>query len=134
MRATLLVLVGLAACGGKESTPAATPAEPAASASPPPSASAAAEPEEPARRSRPLEVHSACSEVVTVVFAEDPKAADVGKRTVAPSSSIDAPRDKNGNQTVWLLDSSGQPLVNVRVTRGMKRVEVGRSCRTLDAR
>jgi hypothetical protein len=139
MRSALLLavaaLVACAACGGKEA------AAPAASSAPAEDAGAPAEPTppkaaeaEPARKPRPLEIHSTCMDVVTVVFSEDPKAPGVGKRTIAPSSSIDGPRDKDGNQTVWLLDAAGEPLVNVKVTRGMKRVEVGRSCRTLDAR
>jgi hypothetical protein len=35
---------------------------------------------------------------------------------------------------VWLLDDKGEPLVKVHVTRNMKRVEIGKSCRTIDAR
>ena len=31
------------------------------------------------------------------------------------------PRDADGNQTVWLLDDKGEPLVKVHITRGMKR-------------
>jgi hypothetical protein len=129
-----LILALLAGCAGKE---AASPAAPAEDASAPPqdaSVAAAAEPEPVRSNQRPLEIYSRCMDVVTVVFSEDPKAPGVGKRTIAPSSSIEGPRDKNGNQTVWLFDAAGEPLVNVHVTRGMKRVEVGRSCRTLDAR
>ncbi len=124
------------ACGGKEPTPASSPA----SAQAPEAPAASAEPakqEEPApepKKRKPFEVYSACAEVVTVVFAEDPKAANAGQRAIAPSSSIEGPRDPDGNQTVWLLDTNGEPLVKVHVTRGMKRVAIGRSCRTLDAR
>lgn len=89
---------------------------------------------EPVRRRKPFEVYNACTEVVTVVFGDDPKAANANKRTMAASSSAEGPRNADGNQTVWLLDTSGEGLVKVNVTRGMKRVEVGRSCRTLDAR
>ena len=129
----LLLLAMLSGCGGKEAVAPAARAEdagaPVEAASAPPATET-----EPARKPRPLEIHNTCTEVVTVVFSDDPKAAGVGKRTIAPSSSIEGPRDKNGNQTVWLLDASGEPIVNVHVTRGMKRVDVGRSCRTLDAR
>lgn len=86
------------------------------------------------RKRRPFDVHNGCAEVVSVVFAEDAKAANAGKRTIAPAGAIDGPRDPNGNQTVWLLDSSDEPIAKVNVTRGMKKVEIGRSCRTLDAR
>lgn len=126
---SLLLLV---ACGGKEpATPAAPVAAPAEVAEAEP---AAAEPAPEPRQRRPFEVHNACSEVVTVVFGERPKAPGAGARTIAPSASIEGPRDAAGDQTVWLLDDGGEPLLEVHVTRGMKRVEIGRSCRTLDAR
>jgi hypothetical protein len=129
----------LVACGGKEAAPAAAPS-PGATATAEAAATSAeptTQPEpapEPAKPRKPFEIYSACAEVVTVVFAEDPKAANAGKRTIAPSASIEGPRNPDGNQTVWLLDPSGEPLIKVNVTRGMKRVEIGRSCRTLDAR
>jgi len=128
----------LAACGEKE--PAKAPESPPAVPSPEPAAEEApaaeepAPPPAPARSRKPFEVYSACDDVVTVVFAEDPKAPDAGGRTIAPGSTILGPRDNEGNQTVWLLDEKGEPLIKVRVTRGMKRVEIGKSCRTLDAR
>jgi len=87
-----------------------------------------------ARHRRPLEVYSACADVVTVVFADDPKSPQAGRRTLAPSGSIQGPRDRHGNQTMWLLDRDGEPIAKVRVTSGMKRVAIGKSCRTLDAR
>lgn len=138
------VALFLVACGGKEpatpltpdpttpSTTGGTTANPASSAEP---EDRGENPAGPSPRNRkPFEIHSSCTDVVTVVFAEDPKASGAGRRTIAASSSIDGPRDDKGNQTVWLLDDKGEPLVKVHVTRGMKRVEVGRSCRTLDAR
>jgi hypothetical protein len=90
--------------------------------------------ESPKRSRKPFEIRNACTDVVTVVFGESPTAANAYQRKLAPSTTGDGPRDDEGNQTVWLLDETGEPLVKVRVTRGMKRVEVGRSCRTLDAR
>lgn len=134
------LLLTLAGCGGGKEplTPAPTAAasgsaEPAAPAASPEPEDRGESPAGPRKR-KPFDIHSACAEVVTVVFAEDPKAVGAGRRTIAPSSSIEAPRDDKGNQTVWLLDDKGEPLVKVHVTRGMKHVEVGRSCRTLDAR
>ncbi len=85
------------------------------------------------RQRKPFPIHSSCSDVVTVVFGEDPKAQGAGHRTVAPNSAIDGPRDADGKQTVWLLDDKGEPTVKVHITRGMKQLEIGRSCRTLDA-
>jgi hypothetical protein len=133
--ASVLLLV---ACGNapEPAAPVASSAPPAsvtppASATPTPSSTAGDAPEPP-RRKRPLAIHNSCSEVVTLAFGEDPKTA--GKRTLAEDGSIDGPRDDKGNMTVWLLDAKGEPIVQVNVTRGMKKVEVGRSCRTLDAR
>lgn len=133
--AVALVLVG---CGkGQEPvTPAAPPSSgPTASAelaAAPPAPPAPAE--EPAPKRKPFEVHSTCAEVVTVSFADDPKAATAGRRTIAPSASVEGPRKDDGSQMVWLIDDKGEPIAKVQVTRGMKRVEIGRSCRTLDAR
>jgi hypothetical protein len=60
--------------------------------------------------------------------------AAAGRRTIAPDSTIDGPRDGEGKQTVWILDEKGEPLpVKVHITRGMKQLEIGRSCTTLDA-
>lgn len=132
-------VVSMFACGGPSEPATPSLSDPAGAAvGPVPAASA--EPEaasggEPARRQRkPFPIHSSCSEVVTIAFGEDPKVQDAGKRTVAPNSSIDGPRDAEGKQTVWLLDDKGEPLVKVNITRGMKTLEIGRSCRTLDAR
>jgi len=132
----VLLLLAAAACGDKEpakspevssSSGSAVPTETASTATPPAPA------EEPKKPRKPFEVYSSCAEVVTVVFHADPKAANAGKRTIAPSSSIEGPRDADGNQVVWLLDEKGEPIIKVNVTRGMKKVEIGKSCRTLDA-
>ena len=82
---------------------------------------------------KPFTIHSSCPDVATIAFGEDPKVATAGRRTVASNSSIDGPRDVEGKQTVWLLDDKGEPLVKVHISRGMKQLEIGRSCRTLDA-
>jgi hypothetical protein len=112
-------------------TPAGSSALPAASADP---EGASAGDEKHHRQRKPFPIHSQCTRVVTVVFGEDPKAPSAGKRTIAPDSTIDGPRDAEGKQTVWLLDEKGEPLpVKVHITRGMKQLEVGRSCTTLDA-
>lgn len=136
-RVLMCLAFTVAACGNRPESNApspaasATAAEPVASAAPP---AASAEPAEPPKKRKPFELYNACTDVATIALGEDPKAADAGKRTVAPSGSLELPRDADGNQTVHLLDAKGESLVKVRVTRGMKRVEIGRSCRTLDAR
>jgi hypothetical protein len=148
MTRALLVLGWLSAtalaCGGR-SEPASSPSAPSEASSASASASASAErpeaaapaeaaPAEPAKPRKPFEIYNGCADVVTVAFGEESKGPDAGKRTIAPRSAIEAPRDAQGNQTVSLLDASGEALIKVNVTRGMKRVEIGRSCRTLDAR
>ena len=124
MKRVLFVL--LAACATPAETP---PATPAASAS-----AREAVPTEAHRPRKPIEIASACPDVVTVVFGEDPKSANATSKTIAPMSSVEGLRDVDGNVTIWLLDTAAEPLLKVHVTRGMKKVEVGRSCRTLDAR
>jgi hypothetical protein len=145
VRSTLAAALALAlapallACGSKPEPVTPSLSDPAGAASGPmPEAAAAPAPEtasDPARRPRkPFPIHSSCAEVVTLAFGEDPKAEAAGKRALAPSSTIEGPRDAEGKQTVWLLDDKGEPLVKVNITRGMKTLEIGRSCRTLDAR
>jgi hypothetical protein len=129
----LLLLAFLAACGSSEAKPAAEPTTTVAE-KPPTELTDPQNPPAPPKKKRPLEIHNACNNVVTVVFGEDPNAKDSGQRTIAAGSSIDGPRDDNGNLTVHLLDEKSQPIVKVHVTRGMKKVEIGASCRTLDAR
>jgi hypothetical protein len=142
----LVGLAGLVACGNHAEPASPSLSDPAHAADLPTAGSAAmpsasADPEggsaggeEHHRQRKPFPIHSSCTDVVTVVFGEDPKAQGAGRRTVAPSSSIDGPRDADGKQTVWLLDDKGEPTVKVHITRGMKQLEIGRSCRTLDAR
>jgi hypothetical protein len=124
------VVLAAAACNENKPEPA-TPATPPSAADPAPSK---AEPAEPAVKRKPFEIYSNCSDVVSVAFGADPKAPNAGRRTIAPSGSIEGTRDNDGNQVVWLFDDKGEPLIKVNVTRGMKRVEVGKSCRTMDAR
>jgi hypothetical protein len=143
MRPSILVSLACAAgtllfaCGNRAEpvtppAPSSTSA-PAASAEPAPSAEPAASAAAPARRRKPFEIHSTCAEVVTLVFGEDPSAPGAGRRTVAENSTIEGPRDDEGNMRVHLLDAKGKPIATVKVTRGIKKVEIGRSCATLDA-
>lgn len=150
MRAPVSVaaaMVAAVACGNSSPPPAppsAASSAPSAEPSAAPSSSGAAgaasaapadtAPSEPARRRRPLEIRNSCNTIVTVVFGEDPKADTSGKRTIAANSSVDGPRDAEGKMTVHLLDDKGEKIATVHVTRGMKKVEIGASCRTLDAR
>lgn len=132
MRYLVLVLACLA-CGGppkqvgddepKTPTAAATPATPATPAEPP-------APQEPPRKHRPYEIYNACNDVVQISFGEDLK----NRKTIAPGATIAGERNNDGNMALVLLGENDAKLVQVSITRGMKRVEVGKSCRTMDAR
>lgn len=138
---TFVLLSALVACGNRAEPAAPSLSDPAHAADSASLAAAAASAEppdesggEPRKRQRkPFTIHSSCPEVATIAFGEDAKAASAGKRTVASNSSIDGPRDAEGKQTVSLLDDKGEPIARVHITRGMKQLEIGRSCRTLDA-
>lgn len=129
MRRLAFFFLALAACGNRAEPPASTPHE-APSAAPTESPPAKDPEPAPAARRKPFELKNGCADVVTVVLGED---ANGKGRTLAPYSSEEIPRNPEGHDTVWLLVPNGTP-VKVYVTRGMKRVEVGRSCKTLDAR
>lgn len=143
----LLAFVALAACAG-EHTQTPAPFDPSASTgspSPARSAQASAATASPAAPSdtpsaqtgaqkRPLEITSHCATPANYYVGEDPKAGGPGKRTVEPMQILPVERNRDGSQTVWLLDEHFAPLIKVGITRGMKKIEVGRSCRTLDAR
>ena len=83
---------------------------------------------------KPFAIHNSCADVVTVVFGEDPKAENADRRRMAANSESQGPRDAEGKATVNLLDGKGEAIATVHITRGMKQLEIGRSCRTLDAR
>ena len=135
MRALALLAFVLVACGG-EKPPAksndidirTTATADSDSSSPPASSSATA----PAKKRKPYEIVNLCPRTTTIVFGEDPKAANAGKRTLAGNDKIDdGPRDPDGNQIIHLLVRD-EPLVKVRVSRATKRVEIGTSCDTLE--
>ena len=76
-----------------------------------------------------------CISEIRYVFGDDPKSDKADRRRIAPNSEDQGPRDGEGKATVNLVDATkNETLATVHVTRGMKQVEIGRSCRTLDAR
>jgi hypothetical protein len=140
-------LLVLAACGNRPEPAAPSLSDPAHAADSPMTATSAlpavtvdppdesgGEPRKGNHHRKPFTIHSSCAEVVTIAFGEDPKAATAGKRALASNGEIEGPRGPDGKQTVLLLDDKGEPIAKVHITRGMKQVEIGRSCRTLDAR
>lgn len=127
----------LAACGNG-SEPATPPGVSTASAKPsgtpaPPDPEVAGDNPAKPRSRKPFEIHSSCPSIVTVIFGDDPKADNAGKRTLAPNSAIDGPRDADGKQTVTVQNEKGDPIGTVHITKGMKRLEIGRSCQTVNA-
>src|SRR5262249_4511377 len=112
LRFSLLLLalpLALVHCGDNKSevkapsTSSSDQAPTTSAATPTPSAdpvaSSSSSPEEPKKPRKPFEIYSNCSDVVTVVFGENAKDPKAGKKTIAPSSGIDGPRDNDGNQT-----------------------------------
>lgn len=139
MRTNVLAcsLLLLAACGnGSEpaTPPRVSTALPKASDTPaPPDPEVAGDNPAKPRSRKPFEIHSSCSSIVTVIFGDDPKAENAGKRTLAPNSAIDGPRDADGKQTVTVQNEKGDLIGTVHITKGMKRLEIGRSCQTVNA-
>ena len=136
--ASAFVLLFCCACGpdpAKPTTP--TTPDPVASVTPAGSRDPEVVGENPAgpraHHRKPFPIHSSCPDVVTIVFGEDPAAPGAGRRTIASNSEIEGPRDAEGKATVSLLDAKGEPIAKVHINRGMKQLEIGRSCRTLDA-
>jgi hypothetical protein len=140
----LALSLSLAACGGAAKDASSASQAPAAPA--PPLAEREAEPAvdagaplvesgPTAAQRRPLVAESLCAEVVTLALGDDASAAtERDRRTLVRGGTVDLPRKADGSQRVWLLGEGGAGLIKVDVTRAMKRIEVGRSCRTMDAR
>jgi hypothetical protein len=149
----LLVSALLVACGAEHTQAPAPfdPSAPAASTAAPSSGTSSAPPTPTSTstaaassgdgphaltpsQKRPLEITSECATPANYYVGDDPKAGGTGKRSVDPLAVLPVERRPDGSQTVWLLDEHFEPLIKVSITRGMKKIEIGRSCRTLDAR
>lgn len=81
---------------------------------------------------RPLEIRNDCHEPVIVLYgnvlgASSPHAVIPGE------TSSNATRDPDGTLTVWIVDDKDAGLATVQVSRRMRKVEIGKSCRTLYA-
>ena len=145
--ASVTAIVTVTACGGaspppeapSSTTPAVSHSAPApattASASDGPTAASGAEPAAPTKaQQRKLEITSQCGTPVGFFVGDDPKAGGSGRRSVDPLAKLPVERRRDGTQVVWLLDDKQEPLIKVDVNSGMNLIEIGRSCRTLDAR
>lgn len=139
-------LLMLAACAPREddsnaitpSNPQPTPpsssfmnGEPA----PDPSASATStSPTQDAITPMTIEVHNDCDDSVPIFIGEQPKFGSGTKTSMSGNSTTSYPRNGDGTLTLWIIDDHENGLASVHVTKRMKKVEIGRSCRTLDAR
>jgi hypothetical protein len=83
--------------------------------------------------SSPVDVHTECPTGSPIYLGETPNGVTGTFLTLRGGSTSHLARDAEGNLTVWLVDDKGFGLAHVRVTRKMKRVEIGRSCQTLHA-
>jgi hypothetical protein len=132
-------LLGLAVVTSCASAPPTATAPPVASEAPVvadagPAPVATQEPEaEPKRQRPPVEVVNLCHDVALLAYGEPPnfKTESLG-RFMADATGT-APRERDGTLAVTLVDDKGNALAKVSVSRHMKKLEIGRSCRTLFA-
>jgi hypothetical protein len=80
-----------------------------------------------------VEIHNACTEAVPIYFGEQPNGTTGDFVTLRGDGTSHVPRREHGELTVWIVDDKGFGLAHVKVTRRMKRVEIGPSCRTVHA-
>ena len=99
-----------------------------------PSASAAPGPNQDTIQPTTIEVHNDCSDSVPIFIGDTPKFGNGTKTSMSGNSTTSYPRNGDGTLTLWIIDDHENGLASVHITKRMKRVEIGRSCRTLDAK
>jgi len=80
-----------------------------------------------------IEVHSMCAQTVPRLYGEKPKYGSGTKSSISSNSTQSVPRWGDGTLVVWLIDEQENGLASVHITPRMTRVDIGPSCRTLDA-
>ena len=80
-----------------------------------------------------IDVHNDCTDSVPLFLGDKPKFGSGTKTSVSSNSTTTFPRNSDGTLTVWIIDEQENGLASVHVTKRMKKIEIGRSCRTLDA-
>ncbi|MEO8876709.1 MAG: hypothetical protein ABI461_14045 [Polyangiaceae bacterium] len=80
-----------------------------------------------------VEIHSDCTDSVPLFLGEKPKFGSGTKTSISSNSTTSFPRDSDGTLTVWIIDEQENGLASVKVSKRMKRIDIGRSCRTMDA-
>jgi hypothetical protein len=113
-----------------EPAPAAAVVSPSVDAAPP-----GVEPEPPPKRPPPpVAIVNQCHDVAALAYGEPPNMHPASiARFDGDGGEGTALRERDGTLAVTLVDDKGNPLAVVHVSRHMKRVEIGRSCRTLHA-
>ncbi len=92
------------------------------------------EPEpEPHRPRPPVEVINLCHDVALLAYGEPPNFKTESLGRFLGDASGSAARERDGTLPVTLVDDKGNALAKVLVSRRMKKLEIGRSCRTLYA-
>lgn len=107
----------------------------AANDGPPPTTTATAPSNPNDTTSVPLsiEIHSDCTDSVPLFLGDKPKFGSGTKTSISANTTTSFPRDSDGTLTIWIIDDQENGLASVHVTKRMKKVSIGRSCRTLDA-
>lgn len=106
----------------------------AASDAPPmPTSTAPASPYDTTSVPLSIEVHSDCTDNVPLFLGETPKFGNGTKTNISPNTTTSFPRNSDGTLVLWIVDDQENGLASVHITKRMKKVSIGRSCRTLDA-
>ena len=131
----LFVLALCLSCGSAPPPPAPAPAPTASASAPVASASAAptADPEPEKRQLPPVEVINQCHDVALLAYGEPPDVKPESLGRFMADATGAAARERDGTLPVALVDDKGNVLSKVTISRRMKKLEIGRSCRTLYA-
>lgn len=131
----------VAGCGGN-APPAKDPSSSSPEVDPAPvgdeaPAEAASEPgEAPAdapKKGRKLTVRTECDEVVEIAFERADGEGEAEKIGIGPGGEVEWQRPSRGDFRAKLRSSDGQVVADVRISRGMKELLVGKSCMTLNS-
>jgi hypothetical protein len=98
-----------------------------------PTATAAPSPNDTTTVPMTIDIHNDCTDSVPLFLGDKPKFGSGTKTSVSSNSTTSFPRDSDGTLTIWIIDAEENGLASVHVTKRMKKVEIGRSCRTMDA-
>jgi hypothetical protein len=119
----LVVLLGLvSACGSSEA--------------PPPKAEGETHPQGEGPRkpvSPSVELVNTCAKSVPIYLGETPNGTTGSHVELRGGGTSHLARDPDGTLTVWIEDDKGFGLAHVKVTKRMRKVEIGASCGTLHA-